>query len=280
MRGNKKITREGVLNMIKMLSDPSLRAKISPDGQLLRTTNLPKNAERFPYILASYPNAYYDRVFEYETIKRSTYDLELGKMVDKPYVRMVDYAWPVDVPKFKGEETYNMVVENYLDTWIEKAKRYTELVFNVDYRTIDEEWADKVYEVSSAYESYDFDVEARRNRLTEYIKEMKANKTIIECGGVAVDGSSLFWSEGAYYLRVYVKYRIKSSELTEKQGEKLFSSNYYVYNRIIYNDIELVYISNYKIGKWQTAYYDLILGAPRNSKDEFDKGAGYFKIRY
>lgn len=282
MRGKQKVTRDGVLNMIKMLSNPSLRSKVSPDGQLLRTTNLPKNAERFPYILASYPNAYYDRVFEYETIHREAYDMTEQRMKEKPYVRMVDYAWPVDVPKFMGEETYNMVVENYLDTWVEKAKKYTELIFNVDYRTIDEEWADKVYEVSSEYESYDFEVEAQRKRLNNYINQMKENKTIIECGGVAVDGSSLFWSEGAYFLRVYVKYRIKSSALTPEQCFDMFcGGDLEVYSRnIIYNDIQFVYLPNFKIGKWETTYYDLILAAPINSKDEFDKGAGYFIIRY
>jgi hypothetical protein len=51
-----KVTRDGAIASLKMLKDKSLRAKISPDGQLIRTTNLPKYAKYFPYILASYPN--------------------------------------------------------------------------------------------------------------------------------------------------------------------------------------------------------------------------------
>ncbi|NLK27892.1 MAG: hypothetical protein GX306_06070, partial [Clostridiales bacterium] len=39
-RGSSRMTREGALSCIKMLKDKSLRAKISPDGQLIRTTNL------------------------------------------------------------------------------------------------------------------------------------------------------------------------------------------------------------------------------------------------
>jgi hypothetical protein len=40
---------------------------------------------------------------------------------------------------------------------------------------------------------------------------MKKNKTIVESSKVAVDGSSLYYYNGRYILRVYVKYRIKSS---------------------------------------------------------------------
>jgi hypothetical protein len=280
MKGTSKVTRAGALEMIKMLNNKNLRAKISPDGQLIRTTNLPKNAERFPYILASFPNAYYDRIFEYETIKRSIYDFDKKEMVENPYIRMVDYAWPVDMQKYLGDETYNMIVDKYLDIWAEKAKRRTELVFNVDYRTIGDEWVNNIFQVGSSYESYDFDQEAERERLYNYVKEMKANKTIVECGEVAVDNSSLFWYDGAYHIRVHVKYRIKSSVLTTEQSKKLYKDNSYVFNRILYDGIQFVYLPSIDIGKWKTGYYDVILGTNKKSNDEFNKGAGYLSIYY
>ncbi|MDF2486725.1 MAG: hypothetical protein K0R46_2893, partial [Herbinix sp.] len=65
-RGGNKITKSGALNCIKMLKDKTLRAKLSPDGQLIRTTKLPKYAKNYPYILASYPNSYYDWKFKFE----------------------------------------------------------------------------------------------------------------------------------------------------------------------------------------------------------------------
>ncbi|NMB43881.1 MAG: hypothetical protein GX995_07100, partial [Clostridiales bacterium] len=56
MKVNNAITRKGALNCIKMINDESLRAKISPDGQLIRETKLPRNADKYDYILASFPN--------------------------------------------------------------------------------------------------------------------------------------------------------------------------------------------------------------------------------
>ena len=53
-----KILKTDALACLKLLKDKSKRAKISPDGQLLRTTSLPNNAYMFDYILASFPNRY------------------------------------------------------------------------------------------------------------------------------------------------------------------------------------------------------------------------------
>ena len=54
----KKISSKDAQTYAERLVKESLRAKISPDGQVCRTTNLPKYARFFPYILESYPNEY------------------------------------------------------------------------------------------------------------------------------------------------------------------------------------------------------------------------------
>jgi hypothetical protein len=70
LKVNNKILKKDALTILKMIKNKSLRAKISPDGQLIRTTNLPNNAYMFPYILASYPNRYYEAELKFEGITR------------------------------------------------------------------------------------------------------------------------------------------------------------------------------------------------------------------
>ena len=41
------------------------RYPMSPDGQLIRKTNLPVNASEYKYILAAYPNSFYETRFSY-----------------------------------------------------------------------------------------------------------------------------------------------------------------------------------------------------------------------
>lgn len=63
---NTKITRSGALSSIKMITDSSLRALISPDGQVIRDNYLPTNADKYEYILESFPNEFYEKPFIFE----------------------------------------------------------------------------------------------------------------------------------------------------------------------------------------------------------------------
>ncbi|MFV0343881.1 MAG: S-layer homology domain-containing protein, partial [Anaerocolumna sp.] len=62
-RGNDYMTITGARGAVAMLKDSKKRAQISPDGQLIRTTNLPKNAKDYEYILTTYPNSFYEMKF-------------------------------------------------------------------------------------------------------------------------------------------------------------------------------------------------------------------------
>ncbi len=203
-KGNSKMSYNGALKCIAMLKDKSLRAKISLDGQLIRTTNLPKNAELFPYILASYPNKYYEWELKYQTIAR------LNK--DKKITNLVDYASPknIDNLNVSDYEKFSLIKKECINEWMEKAKKHLELVFNVNYRTIDNEWYDSILKTNYQYGTvYEW---LPRKKLDWYIEMMKQNKTIVEADKIAVDGSSLYYYNDSFYMRVYVKYRVISSE--------------------------------------------------------------------
>ena len=248
-----KITKEGAMASLKMLKDKSLRAKISPDGQLIRTTNLPKYAKYFPYILASYPNAYYDWQFAYEGQARV--NPETGKRT--PYKYLEEYASPVDIDRITDFENFKEVKEQYVDEWVNKVQTYMECVFNVDYRTIDDEWVNKL--LSADYSHVNKDAEKiTKDEIKHYIWRMKENKTIVESSTIAIDKSSLYFYDGSYFLRTYVKYRIVSSN--EKYGadvDKLIYEN--PYGKILYTSFPLVCLNKFTTGEWKEGYFEVEL---------------------
>lgn len=253
LKVNGKFVAKDALNCIKMLRNESLRNKISPDGQLIRTTNLPKNADKYPYILASFPNEYYDGwKFMFEGVTLSTYDTEKGKWNVRELIPYEEYAYPFEIDKSTDIENFAELRKEMLDTWVEKARRHLELIFNVDYRTIDEEWVEELLKTDYTYDYWGME-ENTRNIIEKYVKRMKDNKTIIESDKIAVDGSSLYLKNGHYHLRVYIRYRINSSKAIYADNE-------------IYNSNDLLYTSGYpvcfdpfNIGMWKEHIFEIVL---------------------
>lgn len=261
MKVNNKITKTGALNCIKLIKNKKLRAKISPDGQLIRTTNLPKNADRFPYILASYPNSYYNWRLNYEGFTTYTkYNPETGRVEEFEDEYLKDYASPADIDKTTDIENFPQVRKENIDIWVDKVKTHMECIFNVDYRTIGQEWIDKMAKVQYTYGYQGMD-EQTRERLQDYVDGVKKEKTIIECSKVAVDGSSLYFSRHRYYLRVYVKYRIVSTKCTYSGGD--FWSN----NTLFYTSTP-IQLKDVALGKWKECCFDVALTKYDNKEPE------------
>ncbi len=252
-KGNGYVTSGTAKEVISLVEISSKRAKISPDGQLIRTTNLPKYAKYYPYILESFPNKYYDWKFRYED------QVKVNPRTQEkiPYIYLEEYASPKDVDKITDFDNFKSVKEEYLDLWVKKVKTYTECVFNADYRTIDEEWVEKI--LSADYTNGHDEIKAQeRADIEEYINSMKDNKTVVKSSMIAVDGSSLYYYRGSYVLRVYVKYRIASSEL--KYGvdvDTIVAEN--PYSKILYSRYPLVMFNSYTLGKWKECYFDVEL---------------------
>lgn len=125
----------------------------------------------------------------------------------------------------------DLITPEYKQQLVDIAKDYCMTVFNVDYRTIDDNTHWK--EVTSRYTA---------NQIyepEEYIAKLKEHKVVIECDKVAADISSL-WRDssdhdglGTNTVRVYVRYRIVSDDCTcDEYGEPDFD--------------ELVYGTGYK----------------------------------
>ncbi len=72
-----KITRDEAKKMMNRLKNKGKRFKLSYDGQVLRIINLPKNYKDYPYILASFPNSYYEKKMWYTKQRTKTILLQL-----------------------------------------------------------------------------------------------------------------------------------------------------------------------------------------------------------
>lgn len=247
-RGSKKISKTGALECIKMLKNKDIRAKISPDGQLIRTTKLPVYAKYYPYILASFPNEYYDWKFEYEWYTWT----QNGKPIELK--NLVDYAAPVDVDKITFFGDFSKIKEERMDIWINDAKTFLHNLLNVDYREIDDEWIDMMIETNEAYL---YNEEMMREYMEEYLKEMKENKTIVECNSIDIDGSSLYYTDTSLFLRVHVKYRVVSSKAPLNVDVDTLIENW-SHNKILFSQ-SMVNIRGRKLGEWMDGYYEIKL---------------------
>lgn len=248
-----KVTVTYAKNLIHMINDKSTRHQISPDGQLIRTTNLPKMADFYPYILASYPNSYYDWQFLFMRTKIGD-DLVYG--TDR-WVSKEGYAAPVDFEdyqygkkifsyyyshdKVSSKELYDICI----DKWEENARNYLECVFNVNYKTINNnEWTEKLLLADfNGVNDRDNTIE----KIANYIDYTINNKTIVESSIIAVDKSSSYICGGQIYIRAYVKYRVNSGEKTILSEESPL-----IYTRFPYPDIESI-----EIGKWKDCYINI-----------------------
>lgn len=261
----KKISSKDAQTYAERLVKESLRAKISPDGQVCRTTNLPKYARFFPYILESYPNEYYDYNFEYMRTFSwyPTGELdEYGDPIitdDNCYYHWKDgdeYYSPANMGNFKSRlwEDY----DNFTEVWSEMGADFEKqvedhlmLIFNVDYRTTpnDAAWRERVMQTLNVHEEAE---SARVSSMDKYLKAMKENKAVVTCDRVSADLSSLYYSEGNYLIRTYVHYKIDSAASFSEKGE-----SYLVFvNELGANHQNY---KNAKLGEWREGFFEVKL---------------------
>lgn len=246
--GKNSVTLSEAKTYLKRLQYPQKRRLLSKDGQVIRTTKLPKNYKCYPYILETYPNSFYEKKFEYQKTK-------YGK---KP-VELVDYACPAKIGrmKFYNGMTMESVMDRYLDVWCEKVERNMKLRFNVDYRMIDNDW---VSQLRSTYYRNEEDALANKKRTDEikdYAAMVRKNKVVVKCSRVTVEPSTVY-NGVKNYVRVYVKFKVVDSYIDVR--------------KCVYSD-ELD-VKSLKKGQWRECCFDIAIG----SINGFSKGQDYAVI--
>lgn len=237
-KGSKKVNPKEANTYIARLCSKKKRQSISPDGQLIRKSNLPKNAKSYPYILTTYPKSFYEKTFEYQKTK-----------FYKTPVPLVDFASPVQMKQMKFYDGTSMekVMNKYLLSWCNKVKTNIQLRFNVDYRTINNTWVKKLRKTY-----YDFGDDRENKERTDdikaYVRKMKSNKVIVKAARVTVEPSSLYFCN-VKYLRVYVKFKIKCKNIES--------------NSLVYSDE--FDVKNLRKEKWISKCFDIGIGSYNGS---------------
>lgn len=229
-KGSEYLLSSSAKGMISLVVNTKKRAKLSPDGELIRTTNLPKNAKRYEYILACYPNKFYEQKF----------DLTCTCKNSKEYKNY--WAYPVDMKNMKFRNLYKTwplkeEMNKYLYDWADLAKTYLNYLFNVNYKTVDSKW---IKGLASLYSRSNIDYE--KNIKDFYIKHIKENKVIVKSSIIAVEPST-FYKDNDYCMRAYVRYKITAKNINVNQ------------NTLIY--CQYPYFKNLKSGDWRTGIFNI-----------------------
>ncbi len=197
-------------------------AKYDEWGRLIRTTDLPKNATDYPYILADVPNEMYE-------MKRphSHPDPAESKVASELYT---------SIPEFKKEN---------IDIWMERLKSFGAVWLNADYRTIDYSWADELFvnkvQLNGSELKY----------IKRYVDWVKENQ--IQMEGFLDPEPSMIYDDGFGGYHVRSKFRIKFNGF--KKNEKLvydtwFPDDLQLEKSIWYEGYTDVYLSTNVGGNW------------------------------
>ncbi|WP_033168648.1 S-layer homology domain-containing protein [Clostridium sp. KNHs205] len=239
------LTTADAKKVVALLKNTKGRAKLSPDGQLIRTTNLPKNAKSYPYILEAYPNSFYEMKFMYQ---RATYSWEP--------VEGKDYASAAYIAREKENEASDPTsIYQFADTWVKKVEDNLKYRLNIDYRTVNNTWVNNLRKTYFVYSNASSNKKTTDDIKT-YVSSVKKNKVVIKSSVISVEPSSLYFDQ-SYRIRVYVKFKV-SFPGEKKAQEDLFFSRKHVNFQGLIRD------------KWFEGVYDIELATANGSSNGSD----------
>lgn len=181
-------------------------------GRLIRTTNLPKNAKDYPYILADVPNEAYDMAYPYSHPTDSK-------------VSSVLYS---TIPEFNKKN---------VDIWMGRLKSFGALWLNVDYKTIDDTWAQAVFATKVQSSN------AELKYIRRYVDWVKENKIQVE--GYLDPEPSMIYKDGFGDNFIRSKFRIKF--ISYKESKDLLYDEWFPSKQI------------FEKGMWYEGYTDIPL---------------------
>ncbi|WP_425464376.1 S-layer homology domain-containing protein [Paenibacillus anaericanus] len=161
-------------------------AKLDPWGRVIRTTNLPKNAQDFQYILADIPNEMYEMPYDDSLAFSGIYSLKTNKMTN-----------------------YLEYDKSFIDRAVKNTEDYFDLILNIDYQKIDYSWANEVQALLSKDGTSDLARKNRLNKMKKYVDWVKKNK-IVTKGSVKAEPSMLY-EFGYLYMRNSFEFTILSA---------------------------------------------------------------------
>lgn len=202
-------------------------AKYDPWGRLIRTTNLPKNAADYPYILADLPNEMYEMPYPFSH--------------PDPEERAVSAEMYANWPEFTKEN---------VDLWMSRLKAFGALWMNVDYRTIDDTWAEKLSDLQS-----DGNV-GKLKAAQKYVDWVKENEIVME--GYLDPEPSMIYQDGFGGYQVRCRFRIKFDHF--KKQEQLLYDTWFPDDMKYENGTWVPNDTPFEKGVWYEGYSDVAMG--------------------
>lgn len=217
-----KVNWDDVTSTVLISTKDDATAKYDSWGRLIRTTDLPKNAKDYPYILADVPNEMYEMKYPHSH--------------PDPAERKVSSELFASVSEFSKEN---------IDIWMERLKSYGYKWLNVDYHTIDYSWADDLFASKVQLNGSEI------KYIKRYIDWVKENQIQIE--GYLDPEPSMIYDDGLGGYHVRARFRIKFLDF--RNNEKLiydtwFPNDFQFEKNIWYEGYTDVYMSTNVGGNW------------------------------
>lgn len=238
LRGSENISASGAKSVVALALNKDNRAMISPDGQLIRTKDLPKNASEYPYILECFPNEFYEMIFYFQRLK----PYKEGTMDRSEYRYPVESGNTYLMDKYGFYVSVDMKPYEYYDTIIEKVGVYVNSVFNVNYSTVNQKWIDRL---ASAYVPT-LEPNSTHEKINRYLNAMKKNHVIVESKVIAIEPSTMYVCDGKPYIRIYAKYRVIAEAVNVEDDYDL-----------LFGNLHETYLVGLQNGVWTYGFYDI-----------------------
>lgn len=226
-------------NIANRIKSKSKRIKLSYDGQVIRTTNLPKNYKSYSYILASFPNSFYEHKFLYqvsndaETLKNMT----IG----------VNYAPPVKLTKvnFAGYNIGKSLLTEDGDKLIENAITNMKCRLNYNYKTTNKnKW---ITTMASTYNNSEYMAGVAKN----WTKLADARKVVVQSSQIVIEPSATSYYSGYVLLRGHARIKVTAGKFeTAKSNDQ----NYMI---MAYN----TYFDTLKNKKWYEFDFEILVSS-------------------
>lgn len=249
-KAEKKVTIGEAHKILVRLENKSKRVKLSPDGQVIRTKNLPKNYKSYSYILESFPNSFYEKKFHYQKTKWN-----------KKPVNLVDYASPKNLRKTTPKLfDINKVIDQYQDSWCKKIEDNLRLRLSFNYDTVTNKWVNDLRKTYIIYNNKEMDKDRPKN-IRAYVNIAKKNKVKMQVKQVVVEPSTMYDHHG-FWIRAHIKFKLLSAK-------DFYSAESGKQRNIIYG--YYISLEKWKKNQWYEGDFDIQL----TGNNMIDTGYGY-----
>ncbi len=198
-----KVSSSEAKTYVSRLKTKTKRIKVTWDGQVTRTKNLPKNYKKYPYILASFPNSYYEGKFAYD-------------YCISPMVSGKDYKSPKQL--YNGDYIdgykFSTIRNRNWENW--RSRIYTNLHhrLNYNYNCSNKTFNKWCSELAASYnDSGSSDNHAAIvKRIKSYRKWASSLGTHVKSSKIVIEPSSAHEFRGIVWVRCYIEFKAKATK--------------------------------------------------------------------